>query len=66
MRDLPVVRIFPEWVTSPEQVKSSGRTANFSLWIRHVLGHIHGMLRNRLARTIKTTYQKVEGTREDH
>jgi hypothetical protein len=29
---VPVVRIYPEWVTSPEQGKSSGRIANFSLW----------------------------------
>jgi len=31
-RDLPVVKISPEWVTGPEQVKSSGRIATFSLW----------------------------------
>jgi len=31
-RDLPVVRISPEWVTGPEQGKSSGRIATFSLW----------------------------------
>ena len=30
--DLPVVKIFPEWVTGPEQGKSSGRIATFSLW----------------------------------
>jgi len=30
--DLPVVKISPEWVTGPEQVKSSGRIATFSLW----------------------------------
>ena len=30
--DLPVVKMSPEWVTGPEQVKSSGRTAIFSLW----------------------------------
>jgi hypothetical protein len=29
---LPVVKIFPEWVTGPEQGKSSGRVAAFSLW----------------------------------
>jgi hypothetical protein len=29
--DLPVVKISPEWVTSPEQGKSSGRIATFSL-----------------------------------
>jgi hypothetical protein len=27
-----VVKISPEWVTGPEQVKSSGRTATFSHW----------------------------------
>jgi len=27
-----VVKISPEWVTGPEQGKSSGRIANFSLW----------------------------------
>jgi hypothetical protein len=32
LRDLPVVKISPEWVTGPEQVKSSGRFATFSLW----------------------------------
>jgi hypothetical protein len=30
--DLPVVKISPEWVTGPEQGKSSGRVATFSLW----------------------------------
>jgi len=28
-----VVKISPEWVTGPEQGKSSGRIATFSLWI---------------------------------
>ena len=27
-----MVKISPEWVTGPEQGKSSGRIANFSLW----------------------------------
>ena len=27
-----MVKISPEWVTDPEHVKSSGRTATFSLW----------------------------------
>ena len=27
-----MVKISPEWVTGPEQVKSSGRIATFSLW----------------------------------
>ena len=31
-RDLPVVKISPEWVMGPEQGKSSGRIATFSLW----------------------------------
>jgi len=31
-RDLPVVKISPEWVTGPEQGKFSGRIAIFSLW----------------------------------
>ena len=30
--DLTVVKISPEWVTGPEQGKSSGRIATFSLW----------------------------------
>ena len=30
--DLPVVKISPEWVTGPEQGKSSGRIGTFSLW----------------------------------
>ena len=30
--DLPVVKISPEWVTDPEQGKSSDRTATFNLW----------------------------------
>ena len=30
--DLPVVKISPQWVTGPEQGKSSGRIAPFSLW----------------------------------
>jgi len=29
---LPVVRISPEWVTIPQQGKSSGRIAAFNLW----------------------------------
>jgi len=29
---MPVVKISPEWVTGPEQDKSSGRIATFSLW----------------------------------
>jgi len=29
---MTVVRIFPEWVTKPEQVKSNGMAAAFSLW----------------------------------
>jgi hypothetical protein len=29
---LPVVRIFPECVTSPEKSKPSGRTVTFTLW----------------------------------
>jgi len=29
---LSVVEISPEWVTGPEQFKSSGRTAAFSIW----------------------------------
>ena len=27
-----MVKISPEWVTGPEQVKSSGRIATFNLW----------------------------------
>jgi len=27
-----VVKISPEWVTSPEQDKSNGRIATFNLW----------------------------------
>jgi len=34
---LPVVRISPVWVPSPEHGKSSARIANFSLWT-NVLG----------------------------
>jgi hypothetical protein len=30
--DLPVVKFSPEWVTGPEQGKSSGKIATFSLW----------------------------------
>jgi len=29
---VPVVRISPAWVPSPEQGKASGRIADFSLW----------------------------------
>jgi hypothetical protein len=29
---LPEVQISPEWVTGPEQGKSSGRIATFNLW----------------------------------
>jgi len=31
-RDLPVVKISSEWVTGPEQGKSSGSIATFTLW----------------------------------
>jgi len=31
-RDLPEVKISLEWVTGPEQGKSNGRIATFSLW----------------------------------
>jgi len=31
-RDLPVVKISSEWVTGPEQGKSSGKIDTFSLW----------------------------------
>jgi len=30
--DFPVVKISPEWVTGPEQLKSRDRIATFSLW----------------------------------
>jgi len=29
---MPVVKISPEWLKDPEQSKSSGRIATFSLW----------------------------------
>jgi hypothetical protein len=31
-RDLPVIEMSPELITGPEQGKSSGRVATFSLW----------------------------------
>ena len=34
--DLPVVKISPAWVTGPQQGKSSGRIATFSLWTPHL------------------------------
>jgi hypothetical protein len=30
--DLRVVKMSPEWITGPEQGKSSDRVATFSLW----------------------------------
>ena len=39
--DLPVVKISPEWVTGPEQGKSSGRIAAFSLWTGPTLFYIY-------------------------
>jgi len=30
--DLPVVKISPEWITGPDQGKSIGSIATFSLW----------------------------------
>ena len=30
--NLPVVKFSPEWVTDPEQGKSSGTVATFSVW----------------------------------
>ena len=32
LRDLPVVKISPKWITGPEQGKSSGGIVTFSLW----------------------------------
>ena len=40
-----MVKISPGWVTGPEQGKSSGRTALFSLWtgiLRDGISSIHG------------------------
>ena len=61
--DLSVVKISPEWVTSPEQGKSSGRIATFSLWTpildklleykRNWIQHVNRMSRNRLPRVMK-------------
>ena len=60
--DLAVVNISPEWVTGPEQGKSSGRIATFSLWtgmFRRVKNNTAGynmwteMPRNRLPRVMK-------------
>jgi len=39
-----VVKISPEWVTDPEQGKSSGRTATFSLWTGMFHNHHNYML----------------------
>ena len=52
--DLPVVEISPEWVTSPEQGKSSSRFATFSLWT--------GMFRDGIS---STTPQLTEGIMVD-
>jgi hypothetical protein len=30
--DLPLIEMYPEWVMTPEQGKSSGRIATYSLW----------------------------------
>jgi len=30
--ELPVIKIFREWIVGPEQGKSSGRIATFNLW----------------------------------
>ena len=61
---LPVVKTSPECVTVPEQGKSSGRIATFSLWTgmfrdklleykRNWIQHVNRMPRNRLPRVMK-------------
>ena len=61
--DLSVVKISPEWVTGPEQRKSSGKIATFSLWTgvfsklleykRKWTQYVNRMPRNRLPRVMK-------------
>jgi hypothetical protein len=46
-----VVKIFPEWVTGPEQGKSSGRNATFSPWA--------GMFRDGICSGYTWTYYKT-------
>ena len=62
---MSVVKISPEWVTGPEQGKSSGRIATFSLWTTtpildklleykiNWMQHVNRMPRNRLPRVMK-------------
>jgi hypothetical protein len=49
-----------EWVTGPEQGKSSGKIATFSHWT----GMFWDAISSRLIK--KTTPQKAERTKEDH
>jgi len=42
-----VVKISPEWVTGPEQGKSSGRIATFSLWTGMFRDGISSRLQNK-------------------
>ena len=70
--DLPVVKISPKWVTIPEQGKSCGRIATFSLWtgmIRDGISSIHGetviplwLGRHFLVRENRVYHEKVRMT----
>jgi len=51
--DLPVVKISPKWVKDPEQAKSRGRIATFSLWAGMLRDGISSIPRNRLHRVMK-------------
>jgi len=57
---LPVFKISSEWVTGPEQFKSSGKIVIFNLWTgmfteykRNCIHHVNRMPRNRLPRVLK-------------
>jgi hypothetical protein len=51
-----VVKISPEWVTGPEQGKSSGRIATFSLWT--------GMFRDGIS-SLQNKYTNYKGIKNN-
>jgi len=57
-RDLPVVKISPEWVTGPEQGKSSGRIATNSPWMAFPPFLMNRRSRIRLLRYVLPNWQK--------
>ena len=64
-----MVKISPEWVTGPEQGKSSGRIATFSLWtgmFRDGISSVPGETVIPLFKGVKnnTNFEQITGIQE--